>query len=86
MTHYQAAPGIWLQDPWRDIADAPREHGVPRLVLQRGKRYIAEWDDCSGYFFALIALDGVDENMEFPGRLYGAEKWCDFPPPPCAEK
>jgi hypothetical protein len=73
------APGIWIDTGWRDIASAPRDENAPVLILQDGRRFVCEWDEASGYFFSLYALDGVKEFTEFPGRMYGAKAWHPWP-------
>lgn len=54
----------------------------PILVLQGGRRFVAEWDDDSGHFFALYAIDGVEREkyyQEYPGRLYNVTHFTYLP-------
>jgi hypothetical protein len=71
---------------WLLIRDAPKsdnaEDNNPVLVLQDGRRYIAEWDPAAGHWSGIFALDGIETEkyyMEWPGRLYGATHWTDLP-------
>ena len=45
----------------------------PLLLLRTssGRVYEGEWDDCSGYFFALSIVQGEHPaHCELPGRMY----------------
>jgi len=78
----------WLaaEPKWRLVKDAPKsdntEDNKPILVLQDGRRYIAEWDPASGHWSGIHAVDGIETekyHMEWPGRLYGVTHWSDLP-------
>lgn len=67
---------------WEPIQSAPRSDEGPHdpvLILDNGRRYIAEWDQDAGYFQGLYALDGLDEGSEWPRRMYGATAWAALP-------
>jgi len=62
---------------WKPIETVPKASS-PILIMQDYRRFVAEWDEDSGYFFAVEALDGVEREkywMEFPGRLYNPQFW-----------
>lgn len=64
---------------WNTIETVPKIKGKPLLIIQSGRRFVAEWDDDSGYFSTNEALDGIETEkyyQEFPGRLYSPEFWC----------
>lgn len=69
---------LYFLDAMDPIETAPKVEDSPLLIIQSGRRFIAEWDDGSGYFFAIVALDGIETekyHQEFPGRLYFPEFW-----------
>ena len=50
------------------------EDGLEAIVVQDGRRFVATYDDSSGYFFGHTALDGIETEkyyQEFPGKMYG---------------
>lgn len=69
-------------NPWDyDLTKAPRsdaEEQTKILILDSQKRrFLAEWDPASGYYFMLVALDGL-ETVEFTqefGRIYSPKAW-----------
>jgi hypothetical protein len=72
---------------WQPIetAERPGEDTVPLIVLQSGRRFIAEWDGAAGHWQGIFAIDGVERDaffQEWPGRLYGATHWATLPEPP----
>ena len=58
------------------MSTAPRD-GTEIIVWQSGLRFIAVYDDDSGFFFADQELDGLPTSyvMELPGRLYAPSGW-----------
>jgi len=58
----------------KPMDQAPRD-GTEIIVYQNNLRFRAEYDDDSGYFFALEALDGMPTEyvMELPGRIYAPQ-------------
>ena len=74
---------------WRLIDSAPRSddpsQNKPILVLQDGRRFIAEWDPDAGHWSGIYALDGIETEkyfQEWPGRLYGVTHWAGIPEVP----
>ncbi len=70
---------------WQPLETAPRTDDDDQpcvLILRNGRRYLAEWDPASGYFFGTVAIDGREPGNEHPGRLYGATHWHPIPPAP----
>jgi len=56
------------RENWHMLTD-----GLEAIVIH-GRRFLATYDDASGYFFGHTALDGIEiekYRQEFPGRLYG---------------
>ena len=43
---------------WMPIESAPRDEGVQLIVMQDGRRFVAEWDDAAGQW------QGVQPSME----------------------
>lgn len=74
---------------WQPIETAPKSdedsENKPLIVLQDGRRFVAEWDPCAGHWQGVVALDGIERNaywQEWPGRLYGVTHWMPLPEPP----
>lgn len=71
---------------WQPIESAPRtdDDDQPQvLVLQDGRRFVAEWDPSAGQWQGVEALDGVEREryyQEWPGRLYSPTHWAPFTP------
>lgn len=73
---------------WQPIETAPmsdeEDENQPLLMLQDGRRFLAQWDPCAGHWQGLDALDGVEREryyQEWPGRLYSPTHWAKLPPP-----
>lgn len=83
MTHYQAAPGIWLQDPWRDIDGAPVDEWILLGFCQQGDEMPIGLRVGIGYVSAnrrkIFIMNGGDNEKGLPAY------WMPLPPPPCAE-
>lgn len=69
---------------WRDVAtaDRPDENPDTVLVLQDGRRFLAQWDGAAGHWYGLYAIDSVERInyfQEWPGRLYNVTAWAPLP-------
>lgn len=65
---------------WRDIVTAPRD-GTEVIVIQDGRRFVAQYDDAAGHWQGIHCIDGIERVayfQEWPGRLYAVTKWLPF--------
>jgi hypothetical protein len=70
---------------WRPIEELQKTDGMIALVLQCGRRFVAEWCEGSGHWHGMEALDGIEKEkftQEWPGRLYGVTHYWPLPQPP----
>ena len=73
---------------WKPIETAPRtdeNDPEPVMILQSGRRFLAQWDASAGYFQGMHAFDGVEREeyfQEWPGRLFSPTHWMELPEPP----
>lgn len=76
------------REEWQGIETAPRPDEFepePVMLVQGGRRFLAQWDASAGHFQAFYAFDGVERDsyfQEFPGRLHSPSLWAALPPPP----
>jgi hypothetical protein len=77
---------------WKTMDTAARSDDERQpfvLILQAGRRFVAQWDSSAGHFQGVVALDGVERELfyqEWPGRLHSPDAWTDLPAPPAAER